>query len=281
MSALTSELAVPVPRPRQRRNSVSVAAILAGRRFTLTARTPRELLVPLLTPVLFALVIAPALKKALHTSADYESYVAVGTIGLLIPLNTMFSGISVLVDRESGARRELLAAPIYRPLLVVGNLLVATATTALQVGVLLGFAVLRRIHFHVGGSGLLWFLAAALLFTVAMYGIAETLAARIPRSEEYIARLPAIAIVPWFLAGSLFPITSLPLVLAWFARFLPLTHALALMRWGLLHDSSGLQNIWRTTNTTAMASMSLAVVALFALLMTTVSIRVFARSAVQ
>ncbi|HXK13815.1 MAG TPA: ABC transporter permease [Gaiellaceae bacterium] len=281
MSAITSEITVPIPRRPVRRSSASVAAILAGRRFALTARTPRELLVPLLTPVLFALVIAPALKKALHTSASYESYVAVGTIGLLIPLNTMFSGISVLVDRESGARRELLAAPIFRPLLVVGNLLVAMATTALQVGVLLGFAVLRRIHFHVGGSGLLWFLAAALLFTIAMYGIAETLAARVPRSEEYIARLPAIAIVPWFLAGSLFPITSLPLVLAWFARFLPLTHALALMRWGLLHDSSGLQNIWRTTNTTAMASMSLAVVAAFAVLMTTVSIRVFARSAVQ
>jgi ABC-type polysaccharide/polyol phosphate export permease len=281
MSALTPELTVPIHRRHLRRSSASVAAILAGRRFALTARTPRELLVPLLTPVLFALVIAPALKKALHTSASYESYVAVGTIGLLIPLNTMFSGISVLVDRESGARRELLAAPIFRPLLVVGNLLVAMATTALQVGVLLGFAVLRRIHFHVGGSGLLWFLAASLLFTVAMYGIAETLAARVPRSEEYIARLPAIAIVPWFLAGSLFPITSLPLVLAWFARLLPLTHALALMRWGLLHDSSGLQNIWRTTNTTAMASMSLAVVAVFAALMTTVSIRVFARSAVQ
>jgi len=281
MSAITSEITVPIPRRPVRRSSASVAAILAGRRFALTARTTRELLVPLLTPVLFALVIAPALKKALHTSASYESYVAVGTIGLLIPLNTMFSGISVLVDRESGARRELLAAPIFRPLLVVGNLLVAMATTALQVGVLLGFAVLRRIHFHVGGSGLLWFLAAALLFTIAMYGIAETLAARVPRSEEYIARLPAIAIVPWFLAGSLFPITSLPLVLAWFARFLPLTHALALMRWGLLHDSSGLQNIWRTTNTTAMASMSLAVVAAFAVLMTTVSIRVFARSAVQ
>ena len=40
-----------------------------------------------------------------------------------------------------------------------------------------------------------------------MYGVAETLAARLPRQEEYVARVPAIAIVPWFLAGSLFPIT--------------------------------------------------------------------------
>jgi ABC-2 type transport system permease protein len=279
MTALTPQIALPVQRRRSR--NLSVTRTLAARRLALTARTPRELVVPLLTPVLFALVIAPALKRALHTSASYESYVAVGTIGLLIPLNTMFSGISVLVDRESGARRELLAAPIHRPLLVVGNLLVAVATTALQVGVLLAFAVLRRIHFDVTVTGLVWFVAVALLFAIAMYGIAETLAARVPRSEEYIARVPAIAIVPWFLAGSLFPVTSLPLVLAWIARFLPLTHALALMRWGLLHDSSGLHNIWRSGNTTAMAALSLAVVALFAVLMTAVSMRAFTRAAVR
>jgi ABC-2 type transport system permease protein len=279
MSVLTPEIALPRERPRSR--NWSVAGTLAARRFKLTAATPRELLVPLLTPILFALVIAPALKKALHTGASYESYVAVGTIGLLIPLNTMFSGISVLVDRETGARRELLAAPIHRSLLVAGNLLVALATTALQIGVLIGFAVLRRIHFDVTAAGLAWFLAVSALFAVAMYGVAETLAARVPRSEEYIARLPAIAIVPWFLAGSLFPVTSLPLVLAWFARFLPLTHALALMRWGLLHDSSGLHNIWRSNDVTAMAAGSLGVVALFASLMTVVAIRAFTRAAVQ
>jgi len=279
MTAISPEIALPHARERSR--NLSVVRTLAARRFALTTSTPRELVVPLLTPVLFALVIAPALKRALHTSAAYESYVAVGTIGLLIPLNTMFSGISVLVDRETGARRELLAAPIFRPLLVVGNLLVAGATTALQIAVLLGFAVLRRIHFHIAGAGILWFLAAAVLFTIAMYGIAETLAARVPRSEEYIARVPAIAIVPWFLAGSLFPVTSLPLVLSWIARCLPLTHALALMRWGLLHDSSGLHNIWRSSNVTMMAGSSLAVVAVFAALMTVVSIRAFTRAAVS
>ena len=46
----------------------SPLATLAVRRFQLTTRTPRELLVPLITPILFALVIAPALMTALHTS---------------------------------------------------------------------------------------------------------------------------------------------------------------------------------------------------------------------
>jgi ABC-2 type transport system permease protein len=256
-------------------------ATLSRRRFQLTARTPRELLVPLITPALFALVIAPALQEALHTGAGYESFVAVGTVGLLIPLNTMFSGLSVIVDRESGAQRELLAAPIPRPLLVLGNLTVALAVTALQVFALIVFALARGIHFQADASGVAWFVAAALLFAVGMYGAAETLANHLPKQEEYIARVPAIAIVPWFLAGALFPITALPGFLTWFAKFLPLTHALALMRYGLLGDDGSLHAIWGMSSVGAMAALSLAVVALFAVALTVISLRVFARSAVR
>src|SRR5437867_12279289 len=134
---------------------------LASRRLALTVRTPRELLVPLLTPIMFALVIAPALKTALHAATSYESFVAIGTIGLLIPLNTMFSGLSVLVDRERGAQRELLAAPVPRPMLVFGNLVVAVVVTAFQIVALFAAALARGISFDASASGLVWFAAAA------------------------------------------------------------------------------------------------------------------------
>jgi ABC-2 type transport system permease protein len=279
MTTISSELTLP--RPRVQKNPFAPLATLAARRFQLSVRTPRELVVPLLTPILFALVIAPALKQALHTSASYEAFVATGTIGLLIPLNTMFAGLGVIVDRENGAQRELLAAPIPRLLLVLGNLVVAFAITALQVAVLIVAAIARGIHFNATATGVVWFVAAAALFTVGMYGVGETLASRVPKAEEYIARVPAIAIVPWFLAGSLFPISALPGFLTWVAKFLPLTHGLALVRYGLLGDSGGLHDIWGMHGTTTMATLSLAVVAAFAVLLTVISIRVFNRSAVR
>jgi ABC-2 type transport system permease protein len=281
MSATVQELELVAPLPAVARNPFGPLATLARRRFQLSARTPRELVVPLLTPILFALVIAPALKQALHTSTAYEAFVATGTIGLLIPLNTMFAGIGVLVDRENGAQRELLSAPIHRSLLVLANMVVAFAITALQIAMLLGVARARGIHFQVTDAGAVWFLFAGSLLTVATYGATEKIAARVPRAEEYIGRLPAIAIVPWFLAGSLFPINALPGFLTWFARILPLTHALALVRYGLLDDPSGLRNIWQMHSTTEMAALSLGVVALFAGALTTAGIRSFTRTAVR
>src|SRR5437763_2555181 len=119
---------------------------LSARRFALTARTPRQILVPLLTPIMFALVIAPALKEALGglgANIDYTAFVAVGTVGLLVPLTAIFAGLGVIVDRDSGAQRELLAAPVPRGLLVVGNLLVALAVSALQIAVLIAVAAAR------------------------------------------------------------------------------------------------------------------------------------------
>ena len=88
--------------------------------------------------------MAPALKVAtggLHSAIDYQSFVGVGAVGLVIPLSCIFAGLSVLVDRDSGAQRELLAAPVPRAYLVIGNLIVAVGLATLQVAVLIDVAL--------------------------------------------------------------------------------------------------------------------------------------------
>jgi ABC-type polysaccharide/polyol phosphate export permease len=115
-----------------------------------------------------------------------------------------------------------------------------------------------------------------------MHSVAEILAARIPRQEEYVGAAPAIALVPWFFAGSFFRITSMPIGLTWIARVLPVTHALALMRYGLVdRRGTGLHDIWGIQSTTVMAALSVMVVTAFAVGMLAISVRVFTRTAVQ
>jgi len=288
MSTVTT--AVPTVRsgpshPRRARPSMLLPfATLSRRRFALSARTPREILVPLLTPILFADVIAPALAKSMPSTGgiNYLSYVAVGTIGLLVPLSCVLGGIGMIVDRESGAQRDLLAAPIPRSLMVLGNLSVAVAVSAFQVIALIGAAVLRGASFDSAASGIAWAVAATVGLAVAMHSVAEILAARIPKQEEYVGAAPAIALVPWFFAGSFFRITSMPIGLAWIARGLPVTHALALLRYGLVdHRGQGLHDIWGMHNVAMMAGLSLAVVAAFALVMLALSVKISTRTAVQ
>src|SRR3954466_11106544 len=277
-------LSARMPAPPRTRPSRALRT-LASRRAALTAHNPRQIAVPMLTPILFALVIAPALKSALgglHANVDYTAFVAVGTVGLLVPLAATFAGLSVVVDRAGGAQRELLAAPIPRALLVAGNVLVVLALCALQVGVLIGVALARGADFHASVSGVAWFLGAAVLFTVLMYAVAELLASRLPNQEEYIAATPVVAILPWFFADALFPIAALPGTLTAFAKVLPLTHAMAIMRYGLVDPhGTGLHDIWGMSNATTEAWLSLAVVVVFAAALIALAVRSFTRAALR
>jgi ABC-type multidrug transport system permease subunit len=284
MSATSQAISIPLAPPRSRRRAGAVLT-LARRRALLTSRTPRQIAVPLLGPAMLALILAPALKKAtggLHSHLDYTSFVGVGAVGLVVPLSCVFAGLSVIVDRHAGAQRELLAAPIPRGYMVLGNMLVAVALSALQAAVVVGLSALRGGVFAVSAAGVAWAVGAALLFTVFMYALAETVAARVAKEEDFVGATPVLAILPFFFAGALFPISVMPSVLTWVAKFMPLTHALALMRYGFIDPSGkGLHDIWGMSNVTTEAWLSLAVVALFAAALTAICMRVFARAAVK
>src|SRR6266566_344929 len=137
---------------------------LYRRRLRLLAGTRRELIVPLMAPLLFAVVIAPALNDSLgsfNPKVNYMTFVAIATVVLLVPLNALFTGISVMTDREHGGLRELLAAPVPRWLVPAGNVLATLTITALQVAVLVAAAVARGATLHTSIAGVLWFAGAA------------------------------------------------------------------------------------------------------------------------
>ena len=99
----THPAAIRLP-SRRRAPGASALATLARRRATLTAGNPRQVIVPLMGPVLLAMIVAPALKVAtggLHSAIDYQSFVGVGAVGLVIPLSCIFAGLSVIVDRQA------------------------------------------------------------------------------------------------------------------------------------------------------------------------------------
>ena len=74
---------------------------------------------------------------------------------------------------------------------------------------------------------------------------------------------------PVFLRGILVGLTAI-------AKVLPLTHALALMRYGVVDRRGiGLHDIWGMSNPTEMAALSLAVLVGYAVVLGALALRVF------
>lgn len=282
----TATTTIPITGERRPASSIArpVRAVptLTKRRWQLSLRSPRAVIVPLAAPVLFALVIAPALANVVAPGparTSYMTFIALSTAGLLIPMNCLFSGLGVIVDRQQGAMRELMVAPIRRSSIVFGNLVAAVTLTAFQVVVLVVASALRGANYTIDVRTL-WFVEAGLVFSILMYGLAEILTVRMPSPVEYMGAVPAMAIIPFFLAGSLFPITAMPSWLAAVAKVLPVTQALALFRYGLTGPAgvSALHNIWGLHNATTMAFLSMTVLALYALLFVNGAIRLFTKA---
>jgi ABC-2 type transport system permease protein len=255
---------------------------LYRRRLAVTTKTLSGIVGQIATPILWILVVAPALDTALggfDPSIDYYTYVAVGQVAFLVPFTAMFNGLNVIVDKDYGITRELVVAPIARGAITIANALGVLTIALVQVALIVGLAVARGAEFHTSPSGVVWFLAAAALLTLTIYGVAEILALRIGRQEAYGPLIPAVGVTPWFLSGALFPITVLPAGIEQFALVSPWTHAVAVMRHGMMQgDDSGLEAIWYLGSETAMAALSVTVLALFATLTLSLAVRAFQRA---
>lgn len=253
---------------------------LYGRRLSIALKTAAGMVGQIVTPILWVLIVAPALDVALgdfRSDVDYFTYVAVAQVAFLVPFTAMFMGLQVIVDR-SGNLPELLVAPVRRAAIPLANAAAVLTIALVQVGIIVVLAGLRGAEFDTSATGVLWFAAGVSLLLLAVYGIAEILATAIGRQEAYGPLIPAIGVTPWFLSGSLFPLSVLPAGVEQLGLALPWTHALALMRYGLMEGSpSGLEDIWQMGSEPLMAALSLLVLCAFAGASLAAAVRVFNR----
>jgi ABC-2 type transport system permease protein len=254
---------------------------LYARRLAIAVRTVSGMVGQITTPILWVLVVAPALNTALgnfRPDVDYFTYVAVAQVAFLLPFTAMFAGLQVIIDANIGILPALLVAPIRRAAVPVANAFAVLSVGLAQVALLIGLAAIRGAHFHTSVAGVLWFIAGASLLLLTVYGVAEILAV-VVRQEVYGPLIPAIGVTPWFLSGSLFPLTVLPAGIEQLGLLLPWTHALALMRYGLMQGSpSGLHDIWHLGSPGLMAALSLLVLIGFAVASLGMATRVFNRT---
>ncbi len=252
---------------------------LYQRRVAVTTKTLATSIGPTVLPVLWILVIAPALDKALggfNPSIDYYTFLAVAQITFIVPFTAMFNGLNVIVDRQFGITRELLVAPIPRGIIPLANAAAVTTITLFQTALVLSLAVLRGANFTVRWTTPIWVFVGVVLLTSAIYGIAEILALKVNRQEAYGPLIAAVGVAPWFVSGALFPLTALVPVSQVLSRGLPWTHAVSVFRYALMDErSSGLSNIWGFGSPTAKALLSLMYLALFAAGSLALAVRTF------
>lgn len=186
-------------------------------------------------PVLYLLALGfgfgPVFQRA--GNGSYLQFMAPGVIGMSILFMCVFSGISILWDRQFGFLKETLVAPVSRMQIMLGRTL-GSATVAMIQGVLV-FIVCLIVGFRPHS----WATAPLALVFMAMIALnfasLGTAFGSVIKDMQGFPIVMNFMVMPmFFLSGALYPLTNLPKALTVITRLDPLTYGIDGLRGSLI-----------------------------------------------
>ena len=165
-----------------------------------------------------------------------------GLIGVILTMTmVLFTGVSIVRERERGNMELLIATPITRGELMIGKVLPYVAIGLVQTTLVLLLG-LWLFQVPVRGSVLDVYLAAMLL-VVANLTLGLLISTRAQSQFQAMQMTFFVFLPSILLSGFMFPFAGMPRAIQWFAEILPLTHFLRLIR-GIMLRGAGIGELW-------------------------------------
>lgn len=190
-----------------------------------------RLLTSVVTPLLWLLIFGTGLGSAIrfgNIAGGYKAFIYPGIIGQTILFTAIFSGVSVINDRQYGFLKEILVAPISRSSIVFGKALGISTAAVIQGIILLVLSFVVEVPMTP-----IIFIASFLLMIPISVGLAGVglVIASFTDSMEGFNLIMSFVVMPLFLlSGALFPVTGLPTLLQSLVYLDPLTYGVDALR---------------------------------------------------
>ena len=232
MTATSLPLA-PVTRPPSGLAAdLRAARIVCHRELLRWVKDRRRLAAGLVQPLLWLFVLGSGLSRVVAVpgsgDVDFRTFLFPGVLATSVMFTAVFSGVSVVWDREFGFLREMLVAPIRRSSILAGKCLGGAIVATVQAVVILALAGLAGVPY----SPVLMLELLALLFLASMsitaFGL--LLGARVANIQSVMPVIQTVITPMMFLSGALYPTSGLPAWLAFATKINPVTYAVNPMR---------------------------------------------------
>jgi len=184
----------------------------------------------LILPILWLLVFGSGMRGVqLPGIANYQMFIFPGILGMTLLFTSVWSGVSIIWDREFGFLKEIMVAPVSRPSIVIGKALGSGTSALIQGFILLPLSYLVGVNL----APLSFLLLIPLMILIAIGLVCVgLLIASLMNSMEGFNFIMSLVIMPmFFTSGALFPITTAPEWIRTFSYFNPMTYGVDLLRW--------------------------------------------------
>jgi ABC-2 type transport system permease protein len=167
------------------------------------SRIVGTLIEPLMYLVILGIGLTPVFKRA--GDANYFSFLVPGVIGTGLLFNSLFGGMELIRDRQTGLIKETLVAPTSRLVILIGHTLGVT-TVALAQGVIVGLVCAIAGFRYPGLLGIAQALgfASLIAFIFSMIGLSL---GSVTDDAQGLGKIVNFIVTPLvFTSGSVFPL---------------------------------------------------------------------------
>ena len=169
-------------------------------------------------------------------TADYMSYVIVGCLVYLFVTRTCLNvSRSLITELREGTYESLMIAPFHRAEYFLGNMLVQTVTTSLEILVSILAAIPFGLHFT--GVNPVAFFFTMLLSLYAFFAVSMVLGCVMLYTRDTYISQNTLFVFLFLVCGITFPAEYLPLWLQRITDWIPVKGAVALIRGSTLLGS--------------------------------------------
>ena len=184
-------------------------------------------------PALWIVIFGPVMAslRAIPTGGiPYTDYITPGIIVQSMTFTSIFFGLTMVWERESGILKKLLVTPASRYSVVIGRSMSSGVRAIFQVFIIVPIAMLIGVHIV---PNIIYFAVAIAIIFFASGGFAalSVLIASLMKNRERFMGIGQAIIMPLFFASNaLYPVEIMPPILRQLASINPLSYVVDAVR---------------------------------------------------
>jgi ABC-2 type transport system permease protein len=192
-----------------------------------------ELYTRVVQPILWITVFGPAMSgvRGIPTGGiPYTDYITPGVLIQSTTFTSIFFGLIMVWERETGILKRLYVTPTSRYATVIGRSLSAGVRAIAQALIIIPVALLIGVKFI---SNVLYLISAFLIIFFASGGFASLsilIASFVKTRERFMGIGGALTFPLFFVSNALYPVKMMPPILQRFATFNPLHYTVDAVR---------------------------------------------------
>ena len=227
------EEVAPLTPPQIVSRYVTTVGAIAGAEMQRVRREPSVLVTRAAQPLLWLLVFGAAMSKVRNLTSegvDYQAFIVPGVLAQSVLFIAIFSGLSIIWERDLGITQRILVAPAFRSAIILGKALGAGLRALVQVGVVLVVVAVTRIPLRWSLLGVVGTLAVTVLGAMLLSTISMVIASAVRSREQFMGVGQLVTLPLFFASNALYPVAIMPTWLQVVARANPLTYEVEIMR---------------------------------------------------